>query len=216
MNRKFIANIILVLSILAICSTITIQRYKIKTLDKECVRLKDNQEILITNNNALQAECRKYKVSDSLNAYKVSELRLMLSEYKKYRAEDLALIKKLEVDKSNLQRVIDSQANTIYELEIELKDTTAINENTGNKEQIKSFEYYSKWIDVIGQIFLNSNKVNLDINSREEIMVVESVEYKRFLGFLWKTKKIKKRDVDVISKNPNTEIIDVDYISVEN
>jgi len=168
---------------------------------------------LLSENNAIVAECRKYRISDSLNAYKVSELRLTLEEYKKFRHDDLELINKLKLDKSDMQKVIDMQHETIYKLYTELKDTVIVHDTI--IRNAKSFEYKSHWIDVLGQIDLDNNLVALDIHNREALTVVESVERKRFLGFLWKTNKIKRRDVDVVSKNPNTEIIDVDYVSVE-
>ena len=221
MNCKSAIKIIKYLVLLAIIAAIALMTKKIGKLSKENSRLKDNQEILILNNNKLDAECRKYKVSDSLNAYKASELRLRLDEYKKYRSEDMALIRKLKVDKANMQKVIDTRASTIYDLEAKLKDsliadTTNHNIIRADSISIKAFSYKSKWVDVIGQINLTENKVNLNIHSREDLAVVESIEYKRFLGFLWKTKRIKKKDVDIVSKNPNTTIINVDYISLEN
>lgn len=213
MKKKFIEIICAIAFIITIIAIIATQRVKIDRLTTENTRLKDNQEILIENSNAIEAECRKYRVSDSLNAYKVSELRLKLDEYKKYRAEDLKLIRKLKLDKTDMQKVIDSQASTIYDLSTSLKDTVII-ANT-DTSHVKAFEYTSKWVDVYGQIDLGLNNVNLNVHSREELMVVESVQYKRFLGFLWKTKKIKKREVDVLSKNPNTTIVSVDYVSIE-
>ena len=199
--------------LIAIIATIAISFARISNLKDENERLQSNQSLLLSENNAIAAECRKYRISDSLNAYKVSELRLTLEEYKKFRHDDLELINKLKLDKSDMQKVIDMQHETIYKLYTELKDTVIVHDTI--IRNAKSFEYKSHWIDVLGQIDLDNNLVALDIHNREALTVVESVERKRFLGFLWKTNKIKRRDVDVVSKNPNTEIIDVDYVSVE-
>lgn len=205
---------IIKLCILAVViATITISFARISNLAKENLRLQNNQAVLLSENNAIMAECRKYRVSDSLNAYRVSELRLTIEEYEKFRSQDLELIRKLKLDKSDMQKVIDSQSETIYKLTTQAKDTTIIVDSA--EHEFKTFDYSSKWADVAGQIDLANNIVSLDIHSREELTVVESVERKRFLGFLWKTKKVIRRDVDVISKNPNTEIVNVDYVSIE-
>ena len=198
---------------IAIIATISISFVRISNLKDENERLQSNQSLLLSENNAIAAECRKYRISDSLNAYKVSELRLTIEEYKKFRRDDLKLINKLKLDKSDMQKVIDMQHETIYKLHADLKDTVIVHDTV--MRSAKSFEYRSRWIDVLGQIDLDNNLVALNIHNREALTVVESVERKRFLGFLWKTNKIKRRDVDVVSKNPNTEIIDVDYISIE-
>lgn len=185
---------------------------RISNLTKENTRLQNNQSILLSENNALIAESQKYKTSDSLNAIKVNELRLTLEEYKKYRSDDLALINKLNIDKREMQKVIDLQAKTINDLAVPLRDTVIIYK--GLETGVKAFSYRSQWTDVEGLINLQSDSVNLSVKNRESLVIVESVKYKRFLGFLWRTKKIKSRSVDIVSRNPNTEIIDADYESI--
>ena len=199
--------------IAAAAITIAILFTRVNNLAEENRRLQNNQAVLLTENNAIMAECRKYKTSDSLNAYKVSELQLTLEEYKKFRSQDLELIRKLKLDKSDMQKVINSQSETIYDLTTQARDTVIVVDTV--ERDFKSFDYKSKWVDVSGQVDLAGNTVSLNIHNREELAIVESVERKRFLGFLWKTNKIKRRDVDVVSKNPNTEIVDVDYVSIE-
>lgn len=186
---------------------------RISSLVEENTRLQNNQSILLSENNALIAESQKYKTSDSLNVIKVNELRLTLEEYKKYRSDDLALINKLNIDKREMQKVIDLQAKTINDLAAPLRDTVIIYK--GSETEVKAFSYRSQWTDVEGLINLQSDSVNLSVKNRESLVIVESVKYKRFLGFLWRTKKIKSRSVDIVSRNPNTEIIDADYESIE-
>ena len=186
---------------------------RISSLAKENTRLQNNQSILLSENSALIAESQKYKTSDSLNAIKVNELRLTLEEYKKYRSDDLALINKLNIDKREMQKVIDLQEKTINDLVAPLRDTVIIYK--GSETGVKAFSYRSQWTDVEGLINLQSDSVNLSVKNRESLVIVESVKYKRFLGFLWRTKKIKSRSVDIVSRNPNTEIIDADYESIE-
>lgn len=189
--------------------------HKIHKLKEENARLLSNQEILLTQKQTIMAESQAYRVSDSLNAAKVSELQFTLKEYKKYRAQDLQLIEQLKVKKSDLQKVIDSQTETINSLSAKLNDSIRIDTTTNIADTLKCFDYKSKWTDVSGCIDLKRDSINLQIKNRESLKIVETVVYKRFLGFLWKTNKVKDRQVDVVSENPNTTITNLDYISIK-
>ena len=189
--------------------------HKMHKLKEENTRLLSNQEILLTQKQTVMAESQTYKVSDSLNAAKVSELQFTLKEYKKYRAQNLQLIERLNIKKSDLQKVIDSQTETINSLSTKLNDSIRIDTIANTADTLKCFNYKSKWTDVSGCINLKHDSINLQIKNRESLKIVETVIYKRFLGFLWKTNKVKDRQVDVISENPNTTITNLDYISIK-
>lgn len=182
-------------------------------LKNENKRLLSNQDLLVSRNNVLVQEIKSYKVADSLNAIKVEALRLTLSEYKKYRFDDLALIKQLQIDRRDLQNVIKMQSETIDSLVTSLHDTIIISNEL--IDTVKKFSYKSEWTDIYGIIDNNFNTIAISINNRESLIIVESVKYKRFLGFLWKTKKIKSRDVNIVSKNPNTKIIGASFEVIE-
>lgn len=187
---------------------------KIQKLKEENNRLLSNQEILLTQKQTTMAKSQAYKVSDSLNAAKVSELQFTLNEYKKYRAQDLQLIEQLKVKKSDLQKVISPQIETINNLSAKLIDTIRIDTTINVVDTLKCFNYKSKWVDVSGCVDLKRDSVDLQIKNRESLKIVETVVYKRFLGFLWKTNKVKDRQVDVVSENPHTIITNLDYISI--
>lgn len=189
--------------------------HKISSLKEENARLKSNQEILLTENQIIMAESQKYRVSDSLSAVRVSELEFTLKEYKRYRSDDLKLIEQLKAGKSDLQKIITSQSEIINTLSAKLNDSIRVDTTTNLVDTLKCFDYKSKWTDVRGCIDLKKDTVNLQINNREALKVVETVTYKRFLGFLWKTSKVKSRQVDIVSENPNTEIMNCEYISIK-
>lgn len=197
------AIIILIISVAAFS--------RIKMLKEENARLKANQEILLTENKAVISDNQKYVVSDSLNAVRTSQLELTLKEYKKYKSEDLELIKQLKSKKSDLQRVINSQSEVISNLSTKLKDSISAD----SADTLKCFDYKSKWIDVYGCISLNRDSINLQIKNRESLKVIETVVHKRFLGFLWKTNKVKSKHVNILSENPNTKIVNCEYISIK-
>lgn len=209
-------NIIIKIAIIAVAIlALVLAFHKIHKLKEENTRLLSNQEILLTQKQTVMTESQAYRVSDSLNAAKVSELQFTLKEYKKYRAKDLQLIEQLKVKKSDLQKVIDSQMETINSLSAKLNDSIRIDTVTNIVDTLKCFNYKSKWADVSGYIDLKRDSINLQIKNRESLKIVETVVYKRFLGFLWRTNKIKDRQVDVVSENPNTTITNLDYVSIK-
>ena len=211
MKKIIIKIAIIAVAILAL----VLAFHKIHKLKEENTRLLSNQEILLTQKQTIMAESQAYNVSDSLNAAKVSELQFTLKEYKKYRAQDLQLIEKLNVKKSDLQKVIDSQMETINSLSAKLNDSIRIDTVTNIADTLKCFDYKSKWTDVSGCIDLKHDSINLQIKNRESLKIVETTVYKRFLGFLWKTNKVKDRQVDAVSENPNTIITNLDYVSIK-
>ena len=211
MKNIIIKIAIIATAIIALASAL----YKIHKLKEDNTRLLSNLEILLTQKQTTMAESQTYKVSDSLNAAKVSELQFTLKEYRNYRAKDLQLIEQLKIKKSDLQKVIGSQTETINSLSAKLNDSIRIDTTTNQIDTLKCFDYKSKWTDVKGCMDLRHDSISLQIKNRESLKIVETVAYKRFLGFLWKTNKIKDRQVDVVSENPNTTIINLDCVSIK-
>lgn len=211
MKKIIIKIAIIAIAILAL----VLAFYKIHKLKEENIRLLNNQEILLTEKQSAMAKSQTYKVSDSLNAAKASGLQFTLKEYKKYRAQDLQLIEQLKIKKSDLQKVINSQIETISNLSAKLNDSVRIDTISNMLDTLKCFDYKSKWTDVSGCMHLKHNSISMQIKNRESLKIVETVAYKRFLGFLWKTNKIKNRQVDVMSENPNTIITNLDYINIK-
>lgn len=210
---KSMAKILAIMTSLLIV-VITLLLMAIGGLREENARLKSNQDVLLAENRTITAESQKYKVCDSLNAIRASRLELTLKEYKNYRSDDLRLIKQLKTKRANLEKIITSKSETITALSVPLIDSVKVDTVSGNDSLIKCFSYTSKWTDIKGCADLEKDTVSLQINNRESLKVVESVTYKRFLGFLWKTSKVKSRQVDVVSENPNTKITNCEYVSI--
>lgn len=188
--------------------------YRINALRSENDTLRSNQSALLSERESVLAESQLYKVSDSLNAAKVSSLQLSLSEYKRYREKDMETIKALRIDQSGLRKVISAQVATIKDVRAKLNDTIIVNTPNEKYDTLRYFSYASKYTDVEGLIHTNTDSISLSIHNRESLKIVESVTFKRFLGFLWRTNRVKSRQIDVLSENPNTSIIDVGYISI--
>lgn len=192
--------------VVAAVATIWVQRTKIEKLTDERNRYRGNTETLLQ-------DVETYKTKDSLNAAKVGVLELKLSEFERYRASDAELIKTLQTKNRELERVTTTQMETINELRATVRDSVVYLPGDTVTTVLRCIEYSDKWVDFDGCI--KNNTFSGKIITRDSLLITETVQYKRWLGFLWKTKKIKNREIDVISRNPHTKIMGVEYIEIE-
>lgn len=174
-------------------------------------RLKEERDRYIANTEVLSSDVEKYKVQDSLSAAKVRSLEISLEEFERYRASDAALIKQLKQKNRDLESITNTQSETIVELMAAPKDTVIISDSVPVKA--KAVRCGDPWYDFEG--LMTEDNFAGKLRVRDSLIVSESVEHKRFLGFLWKTKKVKNRQMDVVSRNPHTEIQDIVYVVIE-
>ena len=174
-------------------------------LQKENKRLTNNQAVLL---DSMQV----YKVADSLNAAKINVLELSLSDYKKYREEDAKLIKKLKADKLSAATSINTTTST--KIKVQIKDSIIYKDRVVPVDTVKQINFDSKWTSVHG--YLANDTINLNIENREELLIAESIIRKRFIGIklpIWLF-GYKTKSIDVVSKNPNTKITNLEYIQI--
>lgn len=200
-KAKFIV-VFVVLAALVVA--LGIQDRRMRALTHERDKYQRNAEALLT-------DVETFKVRDSLNAAKVMGLELSLKEFERYRAEDAALIKQLKAKNRDLQAVSATQTQTIMELSAAPKDTVVIRDSV--KIPAMLLHCGDAWYDFDG--LLANNEFSGTMVSRDSLLVSESVRYKRFLGFLWKTKRIKDREMEVLSRNPHTTIQGCEFITIE-
>lgn len=198
--------IILAAIIMAVAAAFWFQQKRINNLTVERDKYRSNTETLLQ-------DVRTYQTKDSLNAAKVGNLELKLSEYKKYRADDAALIKSLQTKNRDLQRVTTAQMETINELRANVRDSIVYLPGDTVTTVLRCIEYSDKWVDFDGCI--KNNTFSGKIITRDSLLITETVQYKRFLNFLWKTKRIKNREFDIVSKNPNSKITGFEVITIE-
>lgn len=203
--KKYLIIAAIALAVSAVV-TIWVQRSRINTLTGERDKYRTNTETLLQ-------EVSRYQTKDSLNAIKVGNLELSLAEYKKYRADDLALIKTLQTKNRELERVTTTQMETINELRANVRDSIVYLPGDTVTTVLRCIEYSDKWVDFDGCII--NNTFSGKIITRDSLLITESVQYKRWLGFLWKTKRIKNREFDIVSKNPNSKITGFEVITIE-
>lgn len=192
--------------VVAAVATIWVQRTKIEKLTNERNRYRGNTETLLQ-------DVETYKTKDSLNAAKVGVLELKLSEFERYRASDAELIKTLQTKNRELERVTTTQMETINELRATVRDSVVYLPGDTVTTVLRCIEYSDKWVDFDGCI--KNNTFSGKIITRDSLLITETVQYKRWLGFLWKTKRIKNREFDIVSKNPHTKITGFEVITIE-
>lgn len=193
--------------VVAAVATIWGQRTKIEKLTDERNRYQGNTETLLQ-------DVETYRTKDSLNAAKVGVLELKLSEFERYRASDAELIKNLQTKNRELERVTTTQMETINELRATVRDSVVYLLGDTVTTVLRCVDIVEPYFELHGCATPDGQFTGTHIN-RDSLLIVETVQYKRWLGFLWKTKKIKNREIDVISRNPHTKIIGVEYIEIE-
>lgn len=192
--------------VVAAVATIWVQRTKIEKLTDERNRYRGNTETLLQ-------DVETYKTKDSLNAAKVGVLELKLSEFERYRASDAELIKNLQTKNRELEAVTTAQMETITQLRGTVRDSIVYLPGDTVTTVVRCIEYSDKWVDFDGCII--NNTFSGKIITRDSLLITETVQYKRWLGFLWKTKRIKNREFDIVSKNPNSKITGFEVITIE-
>lgn len=183
------------------------QHARIKSLKSERDKYKSNTETLLQN-------VEHYQTKDSLNAVTVGVLQLKLSEFEKYRADDAALIKTLQTKNRNLQAVTTAQTETINELRGTVRDSIVYLPGDTVTTVLRCVDITDPWFELHGCATPAGNFTGTFVN-RDSLLIAETVQYKRWLGFLWKTNKIKNRQIDVVSKNPATKILGVEFVTIE-
>ena len=204
--KKYIIIAAIALAVAAVV-TIWVQRSRINQLTGERDKYRTNTETLLQ-------DVSRYQTKDSLNAAKVGVLELKLSEFEKYRASDAELIKTLQTKNRELERVTTTQMETINELRATVRDSVVYLPGDTVTTILRCVDIVEPWFELHGCATPDGQFTGTHIN-RDSLLIVETVQYKRWLGFLWKTKKIKNRQIDVVSKNPATKILGVEFVTIE-
>lgn len=171
--------------------------------------LKQERNRYERNTESLLLDVAQYKTRDSLNAAKVGALELTIQEYERFRAADAKLIKTLQTKNRDLTAITASQSQTIMELSAVPRDTVIIRDSVAMPAV--AVHTGDAWYDFSG--LLTKDEFTGTLAVRDSLLLIDSVQYKRCLFF--KTKKIKNRKLDVVSKNPHTKIVNCEHIVIE-
>lgn len=196
---------IIVAAVVAILTIISAQWRKIERLTAERDRHAGNTTTLLL-------DVQRYRVQDSLNAARVQSLEFTVKEYERFRAEDAALIQQLKQRNRDLAAVNKTQSQTIIDLRAIPKDTVVLVRDSIVTPAV-AVHCGDAWYNFDG--ILTADQFTGKLTNRDSLLLAETVKYKRFLGFLWKTRRVQDRQLDVVSRNPHTEIMNVEHIVIE-
>lgn len=205
-NRILFALLIIIGALVAM---VTVLSFRLDRKDKLVGIYESNTESLLN-------EIEQGRVRDSLNTSKVVALELTVSELERFRSEDAQLIKDLKVAKRELAGVVKVQSQTIREIEGQLRDSVrfrVIDSLVVRYDSVKVVSYHDKYLDM-GFILNEDGSFDGRVETRDKITMIEEVEYRRFLGFLWRTGKVKNASLTAVSDNPYTRVTGAEYIKI--
>ena len=194
-----------ILAIIFICMGICIF-----IMSKRISGLKNEQYKYKSNEFALLEKTKQYKTKDSLNAASVYELQMSLVAYKKYHADDMNKIKNLELKNRKLENIITVNGKINIPIDIPVKDSIVYVDKV-IRDTVKTIKASTEWYNIDGII---DKSFKGTIGFKEKLGITISVRYKRFLGFLWRTNKVKDKKCDVVNFNPYGEITKIEYFTV--
>lgn len=196
-------TLIAVACILAAAIAVLISSDRVSKISAERDRYRANTETLLS-------DVETYRVRDSLNAARVQSLELTVKEYERFRADDAALIKQLKQRNRDLAAVNKTQSQTIIDLRAVPRDTVVLVRDSIITPAV-AVHCGDAWYNFDG--ILTKDEFTGKMEHRDSLLLVESVRYKRFLW--WKTKRIKDRQLDCVSKSPHNSIIGLEYVVIE-
>lgn len=201
-TRKILA---VVICLLTVAVAVLVSTVRIEQLIHERDRYRANTETLLE-------DVRTYRVRDSLSAARVESLELTLKEYERFRADDAELIRELKARNRDLATVNKTQSETIIELSAVPRDTVVLVRDSIIAPAV-ALHCGDHWFDFDG--LLTGDGFTGTLRNRDSLLLAESVKYRRFLGFLWKTRRIEDRQLDVVSRNPHTNILGIEHVVIE-
>lgn len=201
-TREIIAGFV---CLLAVAVGIWVSTARINRLSAERDRYRANTETLL-------GDVERYRVSDSLSAARVESLELTVKEYERFRSEDAELIRQLKARNRDLATVNKTQSETIIDLRATPRDTVVIVRDSLVTPAV-AVHCGDAWFEFDG--LLTGDEFTGTLRNRDSLLLAETVKYRRFLGFLWKTRRIEDRQLDVVSRNPHTEIMGIEHVTIE-
>ena len=199
------------------------------TVCYQCHALKKAQterQVYKNNTEALLSEVQRYEVylADTLQVVSLPEISLRLSEYERFRAEDARLIESLKADNKRLAQVTTTQTQTINQLknvpvrekivEVALPLREEGGEQRYRTDTLRCLDVIDPWFELHGCIDGEDNFSGTALH-RDSLLYVEHIVPKRFLGFLWKY-GVRERRQEIVSRNPNTEILYAEFVTIRN
>ena len=193
--RKFIVG---TYTILIIASVFMIG--KVRSLKKERDRLENNQ-------TALLSDVEYYKTESGKNAASVQKLELTKSELEKHCIDLTQTVKDLGIKVKRLQ----SASTTVTKTEVEIQ--TVVHDSIVYRDRpviLKTINWKDPWIKLDG--ILDGEDFSAKIQSIDTLNHIAHRVPKKFLFFRFGTKAVR---LEVVNKNPHSQIVYTEYIELK-
>lgn len=171
-------------------------------------RLRSERERYRSNTEALLTDMKRIRVDSTTMAVDVNTLRLTVDEYKRLRAEDAEMIKRLGVKIKHLTAAARHEIEVTGPIDAAVKDTLVVRDTVPVLRQ--KVEMITPHIQLRGLI----EEERLKGEIRVPVMLHQAVwiEYKRRWIF-WK--RVKAVHQTISSDNPYVEVRYSEYIKME-
>jgi len=171
------------------------------------VRLKSERDRYRMNSTALLSEVKRMQVDSATMALDAKTLQLTLDEYKRFRAEDAATIKRLGIKVKNLEAAARHQLEVAGPINAIVRDTVIIWDTVPILRQ--KVEMLTPHIELSG--IIEDERLKGSIRIPVTLNQAVWVEYRGW----WFWKRVKALHQTISSDNPYVEIKYSEYIRIK-
>lgn len=171
------------------------------------VRLKSERDRYLSNTTALLSEVKRMQVDSAMMALDAKTLQLTLDEYKRFRAEDAATIKRLGVKVKNLEAAARHEMEVAGPIDAAVRDTVIIRDTVPILRQ--KVEMLTPHIELSG--IIEDERLKGSIRIPVTLNQAVWVEYRGW----WFWKRVKALHQTISSDNPYVEIKYSEYIKIK-
>ena len=198
--KKIVNRVIAVILVILIAVTMCLWRYAVK--------IRNERDRYRQNTEALLADIERIQIDSTHMAVDVKTLRLTVSEFEQYRAEDAALIKRLGIRIKDLEAAARHQIVVQAPIVAPVRDSIIVRDTVLIPVQTVAMrDPYIDFEGVIADSVLRA-QVRVPVTLNQAVFV----EYKRkFLWWRWKVKGVRQV---ITSDNPYVEIEYSEYVKM--
>lgn len=171
------------------------------------VRLKSERDRYLSNTAALLSEVKRMQVDSATMALDAKALQLTLDEYKRFRAEDAATIKRLGIKVKNLEAAARHDMEVTGPIDAIVRDTIIIRDTAPILRQ--KVEMLTPHIELSG--IIEDERLKGSIRIPVTLNQAVWVEYRGW----WFWKRVKALHQTISSDNPYVEIKYSEYIKIK-
>lgn len=189
-------------AVLALCLVIYVQH-------RRTVRLMADRDRYRRNSEALLSDVRRFRIDSATTALDVQALHLSVDEFERYRAEDMAKIKAMDVKIRNLEAAAKHRIEVAAPIDAIIRDTIIVRDTV--PVAVQRIEMITPYIQMQGLI--EGGRLRGEIRVPVTLRQAVWIEYKRRWIF-WK--RVKSVHQTITSDNPYVEVKYSEYIKIGN